>query len=212
MHFFLEKLRSLPARPVENWTLGEHSNDCDLRKGEQRWIKNQPFFRRTDHVAHSLPAGSQPTIWENHYKTLNISSTDVQRVYPWGGGKKDKEEAGSEYSSQTYRRLEVKLRMLLWQKAHEDDRHCDERLMSKNHHHTGMALVWENRTGSPTSIPHACACVCLYACTHLPSGMWRWQARVNLRVPSTLIWVRISTWDQGLLNQARLAGHQVLGR
>lgn len=112
-----------------------------------------------------LPAGSQATIWENHYKTLNISSTDVQRVYPWGGGKKRQRRGRFRIQFPNIQTLRSKTanatvtkspwrRQALWWKANEQE--------SSPHRH-GLSVGKQNR------IPHLhppCMCMCVFVCMY----------------------------------------------
>lgn len=104
-----------------------------------------------------FPAGSRAGIWENHYKTLNVSSTDVQRVYLWGG----KREGGGRFRKQF-----PNIKMLTNKTAYATGtkgpgrQHTLPRKAKEQESTDWPGLSVRKQTRVPTSIPmHAHVCV-----------------------------------------------------
>lgn len=131
-----------------------------------------------------FPAGSQATIWENHYKTLNVSSTDVQRVYLWGG----KREGGGRFRIQfpNIKMLTNKTAYATGDTKGPGRQHLLPQKAKEQESIDWPGLSVRKQTRIPYSIPHACACVCLCAYTYLSPYKWMWWPKVDPMVPSTL--------------------------
>ena len=100
MHFLLGKCRKLPAGSVTNGTLGKHSNDHGLRKGEQTWFK-KASFQRTDRVVQSWPQlGCSFQLEAGQLSEKTIIKHETSQAQMFIGRKKEKEEGLPEISNQ----------------------------------------------------------------------------------------------------------------